>query len=327
MSKPYLSFALFGLLLCGTSSASSTAGYSGGLDTTLKVLNTGTGTALTATATGSGSTGLYATGPVSGIRSESQDGIGVDAFSTDNYGVQAASDDNYGLWASSNYSAAIGAQGYSYGLYANASAGYGVWASGDVGVSGYSSSSHGVGVSGIAVAWSGNNKGVNAYAYGGDAAYGLYSAAAGATQNWAGYFSGNVHVTGSLSWVSDARFKTNVRPLTQGLEKVMALRPKTYEMKAEEFKDRIHLAEGGQYGLIAEEVEAVLPDLVMPVSAPPESAADVSRKAGGESATLSYKSVNYTALIPILVTAVQEQQKLIQAQQARIEALEAKGGR
>jgi hypothetical protein len=287
MSKPFLPFAALFLLLCGLCSASSTAGYSGSLDTTLKVLNTGMGTALTATAA-----------------------------------------NGYGLWAASGDNAAIGAEGYSYGLYALANSGYGVWASGDVGVSGYSSGSYGIGVSGVTVSWSGSNKGVNAYAYGGDAAYGIYAGADGASQNWAGYFSGDVHVTGTLSWVSDARFKRNVRPVTQGLEKVMALRPKTYEMKVEEFKERIHLAEGGQYGLIAEEVEAVLPELVLPVSAPPESAAaDAPKRAGVETQGLSYKSVNYTALIPILVTAVQEQQKLIQAQQARIEALEAKAGR
>jgi hypothetical protein len=43
------------------------------------------------------------------------------------------------------------------------------------------------------------NTGVGGYAYGGSTAYGIYGEADGATTNWAGYFAGNVQVTGTLS--------------------------------------------------------------------------------------------------------------------------------
>ena len=39
---------------------------------------------------------------------------------------------------------------------------------------------------------------------------------------------------------------------------------------------------------------------------------------------VSFEAVNYTAMIPVLIAAMQEQQAMIEAQQRRIEALEAK---
>lgn len=52
-----------------------------------------------------------------------------------------------------------------------------------------------------ATAWYGTstNYGVYGYGYGGTTAYGIFGQALGATTNWAGYFQGNVNVTGTLS--------------------------------------------------------------------------------------------------------------------------------
>jgi hypothetical protein len=50
-------------------------------------------------------------------------------------------------------------------------------------------------------AWYGQsvNYGVYGYGFGGTTSYGIYGVAGGATTNWAGFFSGNVNVTGTLS--------------------------------------------------------------------------------------------------------------------------------
>lgn len=45
----------------------------------------------------------------------------------------------------------------------------------------------------------GSSYGLYGFAYDGATAYGVYASASSATTNWAGYFWGNVHVTGSLS--------------------------------------------------------------------------------------------------------------------------------
>lgn len=46
-------------------------------------------------------------------------------------------------------------------------------------------------------------------------------------------------------------FKKNVEDYAGGLDKVMALRPKSYETRAEEFKNDLVLPKGRQVGLVA----------------------------------------------------------------------------
>lgn len=65
---------------------------------------------------------------------------------------------------------------------------------------------------------------------GGNQAYGIYASGSGASTNYAGYFSGKVHVTGSLTTGSDAMLKADIEPLeaqaTMAL--VMQLRPSRF---------------------------------------------------------------------------------------------------
>ncbi len=96
--------------------------------------------------------------------------------------------------------------------------------------------------------------------------------------------------------VSDLRLKENVRPLNHALETVSALRGVTYRLKDDaDHKD--------QLGLIAQEVETVLPQLV-------------------STDDKGMKSVAYSALVPLLLEAIKTQQQQLDNQQARISALE-----
>src|SRR5690606_18843251 len=90
--------------------------------------------------------------------------------------------------------------------------------------------------------------------------YGIYSSASGAS-NYAGFFSGNVMVTGVFSNPSDERLKRNVAALERPLAKVMALRPATYEFDGGPHKVK-GLPTGRQVGLMAGDLESVLPELV-----------------------------------------------------------------
>ena len=169
-----------------------------------------------------------------------------------------------------------------------------------------SNSSHAIGVSyGIEVraenGW--NAYGIKATAYG------------GANQSWAAWFDGSTYSNGGTYQGSDRMFKKNIEDLSGGLDKVMALKPKSYDMKIEEFKDKVQLPKGRQIGLIAQDLRDVLPELVIDAEAPPELTAD-EMAAGVEKEGLKFQAVNYTGLIPVLIAAIQEQQ-------ARIEALEA----
>lgn len=91
---------------------------------------------------------------------------------------------------------------------------------------------------------------------------------------------------------SDARAKTNIFSLNSGLNIVSRLRAVKYDFKDKDAKAASVFKVGGdgkEIGLLAQEVEQVLPNVVM---------TDPDGK----------KLVNYTALIPVLIQAVQELQ-------------------
>jgi hypothetical protein len=163
------------------------------------------------------------------------------------------------------------------------------------------------------------NYAIDATAYGGDSSC-----------NYAAYLGGDVVVTGSPWYMSDERLKTNIRGLGGGLSKVMALRPKTYEMRTNEFKNSISLPSGTQYGFIAQDVQTVLPEMVHEIAVPPRfSKADLQSPKKGEKrqitrpAVQKYMALNYTALIPVMLEAMQEQQSIIDSMRTEISVLKA----
>jgi hypothetical protein len=85
---------------------------------------------------------------------------------------------------------------------------------------------------------------------------------------------------------SDRRFKKNITPFGSVLGQVAALQPVHFDWRAAEFPDR-HFGDSRAYGLIAQDVEAVLPELV----------------ATGED---GYKAVDYTKLPLLTIQAVKE---------------------
>jgi hypothetical protein len=94
------------------------------------------------------------------------------------------------------------------------------------------------------------------------------------------------NLNATLTCVSDARYKTDVENLPSVLSTLDALRPVTYHWKDDSltrgfYTDRL------QHGFIAQELEAVIPELV-------------HTKEDG------YKSVDYVKLTPFLTKAVQE---------------------
>lgn len=114
---------------------------------------------------------------------------------------------------------------------------------------------------------------------------------------------GNLLVN-STTYTSDARFKKNVAPLIGSLQKTLGLKGVQYEMKTAEFPER-NFAAGTQIGLIAQEIEGIVPEVV-------STAAD------------GYKSVDYGKLVPLLIEAIKEQQQQRNADLQRIVQLENK---
>ena len=96
--------------------------------------------------------------------------------------------------------------------------------------------------------------------------------------------------------VSDAALKTNVAPITYGLDTILKLKPIKHE-----WVESANMG-GPSIGFIAQEMELEVPEIV----------------SGTE-----YKSIDYPKLTAILTKAIQEQQALITSLTARITALES----
>ena len=158
--------------------------------------------------------------------------------------------------------------------------------------------------------------GMAGIANGGFDAYGVYGVASGASgTNYGIYCSGNGGYTGTWSSLSDGKFKNNIAKLEEGtVGKIMQLKPSTYTLKTKQYKF-MNLPEGSQFGFVAQDLEQIFPTLVENSSHPGEDGVN------GKSVPISYKSVNYIGLIPILTKAIQEQETTIQNLKNEVELL------
>jgi hypothetical protein len=140
-----------------------------------------------------------------------------------------------------------------------------------------------------------------------------------ATAPYALTVGGTVYATGAAGALSDRRHKTDIQPLAvDALDAVGKLKPVTFLWKAAKDDGM----KGRQIGFIAQDVQPVLPDVVL-------TANDAAKTLG----------IKYDSLIPVLTKALQEQQAeiaelhvtddneaaQIKALSARLDALESKG--
>ncbi len=113
----------------------------------------------------------------------------------------------------------------------------------------------------------------------------------GCLRNFAG-----TGIAGSCS--SDRRFKKDITPFSHVLDQVTALQPVHYFWRAADFPTR-HFGNSRAYGLIAQDVEQVLPELVV---------------TDGD----GYKAVDYSELPLLTIQAVKELKAENDALKARV---------
>ena len=104
---------------------------------------------------------------------------------------------------------------------------------------------------------------------------------------------------------SDIRFKENITPIPNAIEKIRKISGNTYDWKAD-LKD-VHGYEGNDVGVIAQEIEEVLPQLVQ------------NRDNG-------YKAVKYDKLVALLIEGIKEQQQNIDNLTIQVEELKKQKG-
>ncbi len=216
-----------------------------------------------------------------------------------------------------------GSVGSGLTVYGNASIGTGYFTTsapadgmivqGNVGI-GTASPGYKLDVAGVSSAWAAH------IANSGATSYGLYIQAGNSSSDYPLYINnapanntlfyitgaGNVVVSGSVTagsflYSSDERLKKNIEPIlgASALKDVLALEPVTYD-----WKDPAR-GTGTQLGFIAQQVEKVVPQLV------------------STNASTTLKAVDYARAVPLLVGAIQEQQKQIDELKAEIKELKA----
>jgi hypothetical protein len=115
------------------------------------------------------------------------------------------------------------------------------------------------------------------------------------------YVQGEAYST--VAWSSsDQRFKKEVGDISNALDRVLGLRGVNFKWRTEEYADR-GFPEGEHFGVIAQEAEEVLPEIV-------------KDGPGGE------KSVAYAEIIPVLIESIRELKAENDALKERIIALE-----
>src|SRR5690606_35689450 len=227
---------------------------------------------------------------ITGVDVESTNGTGIVVRSSQK-GTTGIDVDTMGTGVlAKGFLVGVDAEGAQLGVRGKGTAGYGgdftgaaggVRASGPYGVIADGAIAGVVGTSegGIGVQGTGET-GVS-----GTGAIGVY----GTTNTPGGFaakFEGNVQITGVLINPSDVRLKKDIHTLGYGLKDVMRLRPVTWV-----WKDRP--AGGTQLGFIAQEVEAVMPELVSTIK-------------NTEAQLEEMKGLNYIGFVPVLISSVQE---------------------
>jgi len=104
-----------------------------------------------------------------------------------------------------------------------------------------------------------------------------------------------------VALISDKQFKKDIVTLSSALEKIQSMRGVYFTWRSDEYPDR-SFSKDRQIGFIAQEVEEIVPELV---SIMPDG----------------YKSVDYSKVTPLLVEAIQEQQKEIDELKSLVKSL------
>ena len=113
-------------------------------------------------------------------------------------------------------------------------------------------------------------------------------------------------IANSIAGSSDLRYKTNIRPVENALHTVKSLRGVYFNWNQKEFPTK-DFSDKTELGFIAQEVEKVLPEVVIKDNTPEQ-----------------FRSVKYDKVVALLVEAIKEQQKQIDSLTKKVKRLSKK---
>ncbi|MEM6718464.1 MAG: tail fiber domain-containing protein [Bacteroidota bacterium] len=124
----------------------------------------------------------------------------------------------------------------------------------------------------------------------------IYGTSSTDPNRFAGYFDGNVTVTG-IFMSSDKKLKENIKAEVNVLDKLSQLDAVTYTFKQNE---HLNLSSQLQHGFLAQNVEEVFPELITTINKP------ILDKENKQLGIYEYKAVNYVGMISILTSSLKE---------------------
>jgi hypothetical protein len=161
------------------------------------------------------------------------------------------------------------------------------------------------------------NIGLRAAAFGQSNAssnFGVLAEAPGIGINWAVYANGKVGTTAGYYVISDIVVKNTPQEIPNSVDIINGLNPKVYTYKTSQFPN-LHMPEGEHYGLIAQDVVNVFPNAVqtgfIPQNIDPNSGQLLSD-------SMSFKMINYSEFVPLLIDLAKKQQSKIDSLEIRI---------
>ncbi|MBS1652900.1 MAG: tail fiber domain-containing protein [Bacteroidetes bacterium] len=141
----------------------------------------------------------------------------------------------------------------------------------------------------------------------------------GTPHSFAGFFDGDVWLnsssvgTGFAQIVSDQQFKTNIDSIGSALKIITLLKPKHfYYDTLNNYK--LNFSSKKQYGLLAQDVQTILPELVSNFKKP----AIVDSLGNKIQASITLKTMAYEAFIAIIIKGMQEQQTKMDSMKVKI---------
>ena len=116
--------------------------------------------------------------------------------------------------------------------------------------------------------------------------------------------------------LSDARLKNKIADVPNATSIILKLKPKSYFFNQEKYP-QMNFPTEKQFGLLAQDLEKVLPELVTTSMIP-------TKNEGKERQMEEIKSINYIEIIPFLIKGMQEQQQQIEELKEEIKKISAK---
>lgn len=110
----------------------------------------------------------------------------------------------------------------------------------------------------------------------------------------------SIVVTENLDMVSDARLKKNIVPLENSLSAISCIQPVSFDWKNGDGKHNCR-----EIGFIAQNIQTVYPQLVHITKG------EVKNSKSSGASSEKFLSVNYIGMIPVLCSAIKEQQEVI----------------